>query len=416
MRNLHVFRPTAFDTLEERVVMASGASMFSGVSLSDRLQVHQAVDAAFRQFRSDFSAGLDTIDFQDSPTTVNPALAPALASFQAAANDRVAQLAVQLSDILSPLRGSSRKLVPRMLDQIVGAGPGSLASGVASTVSRLIAAVNVTQTPISTTDPQLATTQQTAVRQARADIQELSSDSGFNIDPGFYPLNSPRPLLPPPPFGSSGFTGLLGSQIEAANLAIRNEVNLFGVTPQGRTRGRRARLDLPTDQGMIRPAYATFQSGLNTAIATYQNSLTTAIAALPVDTNPFQFDYTRYTATQTALTNARNALRATVIDLTNTLGAELSTRINGVLGTGAATNRSTAYIRSQITGFDPGSLLDNLNDQINSLTIISTSTGFNFGFGPSTESFSTSTFIFATNNLIAQSQLATASILSIATR
>lgn len=407
MRDLHVFRPTAFDTLEDRVVMASGASMFSGVSLSDRLQVHQAVDAAFRQFRSDFSAGLDTINFQDSPTTVNPVVAPALVSFQSAANDRVAQLAVQLSDILSPLRGSSRKLVPRMLDQIVGAGPGSLATGVASTVSRLIAAINVTQTPISTTDSQLATTQQAAVRQARVDIQELSSVSGFNLDPGFSPS-----LTPPPPFGSSG---LLGSQIEAANLAIRNEVNLFGVTPQGRTRGRRARLDLPTAQGMIRPAYATFESGLNTAIATYQNSLTTAIAALPVNMPPF--DFSRQNATQTALTNARNALRATVIDLTNTLGAELSTRINGVLGTGAATNRAKAYIRSQVTGFDPGSLLDNLNDQIDTLTIISTSTGFPFpfGFGPSTESFSTSAFVFATNNLVAQSQLATASILSIAT-
>ena len=414
MRNHHVFRPTAFDTLEDRVVMASGASMFSGVSLSDRLQVHQAVDAAFRQFRSDFSAGLETIRFLDSPTTVNPAVAPALASFQAAANVRVTQLAVQLSDILSPLRGSSRTLVPRMLDQIVGASPGSLATGVASTVGRLIAAVNVTQTPISTTDPALATTQRAAIGQARADIQALSGDPGFIIDPGFGPVFSPPILLPP--FGTSGFTGLLGSQVEAANLAIRNEVNLFGVTPQGRTRGRRARLDLPTAQGRISPAYATFQSGLNTAIATYQNSLTTAIAALPNNMNPFFFDNGRYVAAQAAITNARNALRATAIGLTNTLGAELDTRINGVLGTGAATNRSTAYIRSQVTGFDPGSLLDNFNDQISALTLISSSTGFPFSFSPSTETFSTSTFSFATDNLIAQSQLTTASLLSIATR
>jgi hypothetical protein len=84
-----------------------------------------------------------------------------------------------------------------------------------------------------------------------------------------------------------------------------------------------------------------------------------------------------------------------------------------VLGSGAAANRVSASIRGQVTGFDPGSLLDNLNDQISSLTIIST---YNDSFSASAESFSASAFVLAANNLIEQSRLATASLLSVATR
>jgi len=344
MRAHHVFRPTAFDSLEDRVVMATTASAVSGLSLGDVLLVNEAVNTAFSQFQFDISSGLNSLDFPNSPTTTNPLVAPSLSNFQSTANDRVVQLAVQLSDTLSPLRGSTKTLVPTVLALTAGPGPGSLSDSLNSTINQLNTAINITQGP-NTND-----TQNAAIQQATANI--------------------------------SAYQTQISNQIQAARLAVINGVNLFANTPQGRVSVRRAQLNLTAAQNLIAPAYNSFRSGL-----------AAAVAQLPT------------TPTDTTFPGNINTLRASVINLTNTLSTQLSSGITSALGSTAAGTRISAYVRSQINGLDSGSLLNNLQDEIGTLTLPATG-----------GTFSTSAFTFGTNNLISQSSLATAGLLVIGTR
>jgi len=348
MRNLHVFRPTAFDSLEDRVVMATSAGAISGLALSDVLLVQNEVSSAFGRFSGDIFNGLSSVtNFQDSPTTPNPLVGPSLSLLQTTSNERVNLLAQELSDVLSPLRRSGRALVPAMLSIVGGSGPGSLASTTAATMSRLTQAVNATQGP-NTTPAQNA-----AIQQANEDIQSLQTQ--------------------------------LSTQIESARVAVNNQVRLFASTPQGRTGGRRARLDLSSATSAITPAYTTFQSGLNSAIAA-------------VPTTP---------ATGTAFQNSMNTLRLQVLNLANTLNSQLGTVIGSSLGSAGSSNRVNTYVRSEINGLSAGSLLGDINEQIDQLD-----------FPPSTGmgtpgTLALSSFNFAISNIVAQSQRETAGFLAV---
>jgi len=366
MRTHHIFRPTAFDSLEDRVVLDGGARAISGLNLSDVLLVQGAVNSAFSDYQSQILTAVNQATSFEStpftptppttPTTVNPVIAPTLAGLPSSASESANQLAVQLSDLLSPLRRSTRTLIPAMQATVAGPDSGSLSNVVSSTIGRLITAVNVTQGP-NTTQAENA-----AIQQAQSDISALRTQ--------------------------------LFSEIAAARQAVNNQVNLFVNSPQGRA-GRRARLDLSAALNAVTPAYGTFQSGLNAAVATYQSGLTTALAAIPSTATGTSLQNAR----NTAFTNAQSTLQATIINLTNTLNSQVGSAISGSLGNSRSLNRVRSLVRNQIIGANDGSLLDNLTEQVGTLTL--PSTGSNF---------STSSFVFGTNNLVAQSRVTTGAL------
>ncbi len=308
MRNLHVFRPTAFDALEDRVVMATSAGAISGLALSDVFLVQNEVDGAFSRFSNDLFNGFDTAtSFPSSPTTTNALVGPTLTYIQSQANERVSLLAQDLSDVLSPLRRSGRSLVPAMLAIVGGPGNGSLANTVSATFSRLNTAVNATQ------GPNITPAQQAGIQQANQDIQTLQRQ--------------------------------LFAQIDSARVAVNNQLRLFSATPQGRA-GRQARLDLTSAQNAISPAYNTFQNGL-----------TAAIAAGP--TTP---------TTSTSFQNDINNLRLQLLNLTNTLNSQLSSVIGSSLGSSGSSNRVRTYVRNEINGLNSASLLNDINQQLDPLS------------------------------------------------
>jgi hypothetical protein len=352
----HVFRPTAFDALEDRLVPSplSAAISFTAVRGAqhparphpargvDLAGIESRINQAFASTSGDIQRAIAATDFtpvQPSPpffTTSNPALD----NLSAVILQRVSVLNQQIATILAPVPRASKGLLPQVQNQILGLGADSLAVGLNAA---------------------------------------LTSSSSFPFSPFSTPI-------------AHSYSVQAGNLIAASRLATVAEVDLFvsASGPGARHFSRRSSLSeslqLAQIPNLITQAFSSFGNDFQSAFNSFGIS---------------RFDQPIFFVGSTPPLPPVSVLgdfKAATLQRLGPLSLELGNILKAVPGT--ARVGLLTLVQDQIIGPDPGSLLRTIASTLDTIST-SPNTSTPGPFAPPSSSLEA---LASTNSLIATAQ------------